>query len=163
MKSLIAVTMLLLLPMATGCGGQKKTEEKAKADWAAFVENVKANIPLATEAARRSWANNAPKDAPKLRVELAFLHDDVKQSDSLKYPYVGDISMEWKICRVGKVYSDMASEHNYKFGWISGRWKYIEMTPKCTENSDQNEVGKTGVSSIPITEPPDSVLFKDAL
>ncbi len=29
MKSLITLTMLLLLPMAIGCGGQKKTEEKA--------------------------------------------------------------------------------------------------------------------------------------
>jgi hypothetical protein len=160
MKSLIVLTMLLVLPMLVGCRSQ---QEKAKADWVAFVDNVKANIPAAQEAARTFWADHAPEHTPQIRVEVAYLHDDIKQSDSLKFPYVGDITMEWKMFLGGKAYSNMASEHNYKFGWISGRWKYIEMTHKCTKDDDPSEVGKTGVSSTPITEPPDSVLFKSAL
>jgi len=95
MKRVISVVIAACVAFTLdGCGGQNDTVEKAKADWAAFVNNVKATIPAATEAENKSLAENAPV---KLRMEHIFLRDDVKQSDSLKYPYVGDITIELKM------------------------------------------------------------------
>ena len=139
-KAVLGALMLGFAVAVAGCGGGGGGDAKPEATkkppvderqqaitaWAGFVEKVKANVPQAKEATKR--------DRKLHDVFLVFQREDVKKSDSIKFPYVGEIDFE-KTLHHGRDPLFGKPRYNrfhttYRFGWISGRWKLVEVAGK---------------------------------
>lgn len=99
---------------------QNETDDKdtAVAAWEAFVNRVKSACDKYNADPVNRPGNGRPSNF------VRFHGEDINKSDSLRYPFVGELIV-YEVFHFGKV---QVEDIRWHFGWKAGKWEYKDST-----------------------------------